>query len=202
MITARKVFFGFADIEKWLNAQGEKSLLLISVNDGKFIFEETESPIKYFVDHTDDSPFTDSNRAYIDEKISEGYNLACIDGRTLYFYSNMEKEDYSKRFKNMLSHARLVLLSALSVFAFSMGIMLYEMNQMRILENAVFENITPRTVALIMVIPAAVSLGISVIYFFETIYLNRKKKEVTVLEQANSDKTEQGSEGIQSDPAE
>ncbi len=199
MVNVNKIFFGFADVEKWLNTMGEKSLLLVSVNDGKYTFEETDTPIKYFVDHTEDSPFTDKNRAYIDKKIAEGYKVACINGRNIYFYSETEKADYSQRYKNMLTNVRLVFLSAVSVFLFSMGIMLYEMKQIKVLENAVFENITPRSVALIMVVPAAIALGISVIYLIEWVSLFRRKKEVTILEQAELNQTEPNCKGVQSE---
>ncbi len=199
MVNVHKIFFGFADVEKWLNTMGERSLLLTSVNDGKYTFEETDTPIKYFVDHTEDSPFTDKNRAYIDNKMAEGYKVACISGRNIYFYSETEKADYSQRYKNMLTNVRLVFLSAVSVFLFSIGIMLYEMNQIKVLENAVFENITPRSVALIMVVPAAISLGISVIYLIEWVSLFRRKKEVTILEQAALDKADTNCKGVQSD---
>lgn len=199
MVNVNKLFFGFADVEKWLNTMGEKSLLLLSVSDGKYTFEQTDKPIKYFIDHTEDSPFTEKNRAYIDSKTAEGYKLACICGRNIFFYSEAEMPDYSQRYKNMITNVRLVFLAAISAFMFSMGIMLYEMKQIKVLENAVFEGITPRSVALIMVVPAAISLGLSIIYLIEWISLSRSKKEVTVLEQATLDQTEQSSEGVQSD---
>ncbi len=194
MVSVNKMFVGFNDAEKWLNSQGAKSLLLTSVNDGKYTFTESDTPIKYYIDHTDDSPFTEKNKAYIDSRIEEGYMLACINGRTVYFYTTEDKKDYSSRFKNMLSNVRLVLLSSITVFLFSMGIMLYEMKQMQILENAVFKGITPRTVALIALVPAAISLGVSVMYGIELVTLYKKKKEALLNEQSEQqDQAEQGS---------
>ncbi len=195
-----KFFFGFADVEKWLNKQGQKCLLLTSVSDGKYTFTECDSPVKYFVDHTDDSPYTDANGEYIESKIASGYQLACINGRTLFFYAPEDKSDYSQRYKNMLSHIRLVLLSAFSIFVTSMCVMIYEIKQMSILENAIFEGITPRTVALILLVPAALSLGATVIYFMEMLSLIQTKKEVVKIEQyeqaAEQDQAEGDSAGV------
>lgn len=194
MVSVNKLFVGFNDAEKWLNTQGEKSLLLTSVSDGKYTFTQSDTPVKYYIDHTDDSPFTEKNKEYIDSRLAEGFSLACISGRTLYFYTAEEKKDYSSRFKNMLSNVRLVLLSSVTVFLFSMGIMLYEMKQMQLLANATFEGITPRTVALIALVPAAVSLGISVMYGIEFATLYKKKKEALLNEQSEQqDQAEQGS---------
>ena len=195
-----KIFFGFMDLEKWLNKQGEKCLLLTEVKDSKYTFTECETPIRYFVDHTDDSPYTDANGEYVYAKMAEGYELACINGRTLFFYAPADKSDYSQRYKNMLSHVRLVLLSVFSVFVISMSVLIYEMNQMKILENAVFEGITPRTVAYLLIAPAAFSLGATVIYFMEMLSLFLTRKEVVKIEQlskaAEQDQTESDSAGV------
>ncbi len=195
MKNIHKLFFGFADMEKWLNKQGEKCLLLTSVSDGKYTFAECDSPVKYFVDHTDDSPYTDANGEYIESMIASGYQLACINGRTLFFYAPADKSDYSQRYKNMLSHVRLVLLSVFSVFVISLSVMIYEMKQISVLENAVFEGITPRTVALILIVPAALSLGASVIYFMEMISLWQTRKEVVKIEQYNQSAEQDNAEG-------
>ena len=194
MKSVYKIFFGFMDLEKWLNKQGEKCLQLTNVSDSKYTFIKCDSPIRYFVDHTDDSPFTDANGEYIHAKEAEGYELVCMNGRTLFFCAPLEKEDYSQRYKNMLSHVRLVLLSVFSLFVISMSVMIYEMKQIKILEHAVFEGITPRTVALIALVPAAVSLGISVMYGIEFATLYKKKKEALLNEQSEQqDQAEQGS---------
>ncbi|MBQ3598443.1 MAG: DUF2812 domain-containing protein [Clostridia bacterium] len=200
MKSVYKIFFGFMDLEKWLNKQGEKCLQLTNVSDSKYTFIKCDSPIRYFVDHTDDSPFTDANGEYIHAKEAEGYELVCMNGRTLFFCAPLEKEDYSQRYKNMLSHVRLVLLSVFSLFVISMSVMIYEMKQIKILEHAVFERITPRTVAYLLIVPAALSLGATVIYFMEMLSLSQKRKEVVKIEQLNKateqDQVEGDSAGV------
>ena len=200
MKSVYKIFFGFMDLEKWLNKQGEKCLQLTNVSDSKYTFIKCDSPIRYFVDHTDDSPFTDANGEYIHAKEAEGYELVCMNGRTLFFSAPLEKEDYSQRYKNMLSHVRLVLLSVFSLFVISMSVMIYEMKQIKILEHAVFEGITPRTVAYLLIVPAALSLGATVIYFMEMLSLSQKRKEVVKIEQLNTateqDQVEGDSAGV------
>lgn len=200
MKSVYKIFFGFMDLEKWLNKQGEKCLQLTNVSDSKYTFIKCDSPIKYFIDHTDDSPYTDANGEYIHAKMAEGYELTCINGRTLFFCAPIEKPDYSQRYKNMLSHVRLVLLSVFSLFVISMSVMIYEMKQIKILEHAVFEGITPRTVAYLLIVPAALSLGATVIYFMEMLSLSQKRKEVVKIEQLNTateqDQVEGDSAGV------
>ena len=195
-----KLFFGYMDLEKWLNKQGEKCLLLTNVSDSKYTFTKCEAPVRYFIDHTDDSPYTDANGEYIHGKMAEGYELVCINGRTLFFTAPTEKPDYSQRYKNMLSHIRLVLLSVFSLFVISMSVMIYEMKQIAILEHAVFEGITPRTVAYLLILPAALSLGATVIYFMEMLSLSQTRKEVVKNEQLNEasgqDQTEGDSAGV------
>ena len=195
MKSVYKIFFGFTDLEKWLNKQGEKCLLLTNVSDSKYTFTKCEKPVKYFIDHTDDSPYTDANDEYVHAKMAQGYELVFIKGRTLFFCAPVEKEDYSQRYKNMLSHVRLVLLSVFSVFVFSMSVLLYEIKQIKLLEHAVFEGITPRTVAYLLIIPAALSLGATVIYFMEMLSLSQKKKEVVKLEQLNAIPEQDQAEG-------
>ena len=73
--------------------------------------------------------------------------------------------------------------------------MIYEMKQISVLENAVFEGITPRTVALILIVPAALSLGASVIYFMEMISLWQTRKEVVKIEQYNQSAEQDNAEG-------
>ncbi len=195
MKSVYKIFFGFTDLEKWLNKQGEKCLLLTNVSDSKYTFTKCEKPVQYFIDHTDDSPYTDANDEYVHAKMAQGYELVFINGRTLFFCAPVEKEDYSQRYKNMLSHVRLVLLSVFSVFVFSMSVLLYEIKQIKLLEHAVFEGITPRTVAYLLIIPAALSLGATVIYFMEMLSLSQKKKEVVKLEQLNAIPEQDQAEG-------
>lgn len=197
MISAFKVFVGFTDEEKWLNLQGKKGLRLVSVKDNRYTFEQTEKQIKYYLDHTDDSPYTDANEVYVKGRMAEGFDLVFINGRTLYFCAYEEKQDYSQRFKNMISHLRLVLLSSVTVFLVSLGVMLYELKQIGIYEHATFDGITPKTVTILLIIPAAISLGVSVMYAMETASVIKRKKEVILLEQ-QQDKVEQGSEGVQS----
>lgn len=196
MKTVSKTFFGYTDEEKWLNAQGAKCLRLESAADGRYSFSESSSPVEYRIDCTPDSPFTEKNSAYIQSRLDEGYELAAINGRTLYFINQSGIPDNSQRYRHMMKHIFWVLVSCFSVLAFTLSLLLYEIAQSKALANANFKSITPQTVAYILVLPAAISLGLGILYAFEQFALLRRKKEALSLERIESAEADQSGDGV------
>lgn len=185
-----KLFIGFCDEQKWLDKQGEDNLLLENVENGKYHFKKSEKKIKYFIDHTEDSPFTELNGEYIKKREANGYKLACIKGRCLYFYTEEDLPDYSERYRRMIDHIRGIVVSFSSAFVIFLGLTIYENKLASEYIDATFKNITPQTVAWITLIIAAASLGVTAAYSIELVALIKKKKEVVELERAQREEYE------------
>ncbi len=183
MVLEEKIFIGFTGLEKWLNGMGRKGLLLVSVNGEKYSFEQTETPVRYFIDQTDDSPRTDKNFEYISSRIEAGYKLACVGGRRLFFYTeNDAVNDYSSRYKHLLTQIRLKFIAFLAIFAFALQLSIYEFKQTNTLSGATFSGIKPYTVAVILTAVTVISACYTVFYAKELLLLRRACRRTAFLE--------------------